>query len=124
MRSETMIPETHKAPLLLAGMRMTSQLESTVAAPRTKDSNDQTWKDLMSGLFQKWNQVKALQGKEGNNPNKSNNGNSSSLNYLHRHGHRYSRHSKGNHQAYHLKQGPDQPLPKCDYCEKVDHTAD
>lgn len=59
MGTETKIPESHKAPLLLASMGTTSQLESTVAALRTKDTDELTWETVTSDLIQEWNHIKS-----------------------------------------------------------------
>lgn len=54
MKTDTKIPEIHKAPLLLASLRNSSPLESTIAALRTCDCSHLTWDALTSDLIQEW----------------------------------------------------------------------
>eukprot|EP00171_Calliarthron_tuberculosum_P004578 IDg4578t1 len=58
MGKETAIPESHKAPLLLASIGTNSALESTVAALRLKDTSDLTWHAVTADLIQEYKRLK------------------------------------------------------------------
>lgn len=58
MGDDTKIPESHKAPLLIASMGNNSVLESTIAAMRTKNSDQFNWQSVTADLIQEWNQWK------------------------------------------------------------------
>lgn len=45
------IPESHKVPLILASLGTTLQLVSTVAALKTKDTDEPTWETVTSALI-------------------------------------------------------------------------
>ena len=62
MGKDAAIPESHKAPLLLASMGHYSPLESTVAALRIKDTEDITWEAVSADLIQEWKQVRSKSG--------------------------------------------------------------
>lgn len=61
MGHKTKIPESHKAPLLLASLESASQLGITVAALRTKDADEHTCKTVASDLTEEWNHFKSIQ---------------------------------------------------------------
>lgn len=52
MGDESKIPKSFKAPLLLASMGKSSPLESTVAALRTRDSDQLSWEAVSADLIQ------------------------------------------------------------------------
>lgn len=58
MGNDTAVPESHKAPLLLASMGHESELESTVAALRLKETNSLTWEAVTADLIQEWKRVR------------------------------------------------------------------
>jgi len=58
MGKDTAVPETHKAPLLLASIGHGSSLESTVAALRLKDTEHLTWESVTSDLIQEWKRTR------------------------------------------------------------------
>eukprot|EP00171_Calliarthron_tuberculosum_P019463 IDg19463t1 len=58
MGEDTAVPESHKAPLLLASIGHESELESTVAALRLKDTASLTWEAVSADLIQEWKRVK------------------------------------------------------------------
>lgn len=57
MGEDTAVPESHKAPLLLASMGHESALESTVAALRLKETACLTWEAVSADLIQEWKRV-------------------------------------------------------------------
>lgn len=103
MGSEAMIMESHNAHLLLASTELTFQLHSTMSAFETMDSVPLTWENVTSNLFQAWNQVKAILGKDTKNLNITTNCLSSSLNQRQHHGYHLACIDIGNQQAYHSK---------------------
>jgi len=58
MGEKTKVPETHKAPLLLASLGTNSLLENTVAALRLRDVDNLSWKDVTADIIQEWQQKK------------------------------------------------------------------
>lgn len=63
-----------KAPLLLAHLGNTSQLESTVGAMQTKNNDKFDREDVTSDLIEKWNQIKSGEAiRKGGNQNQHNN---------------------------------------------------
>eukprot|EP00171_Calliarthron_tuberculosum_P002619 IDg2619t1 len=58
MGADAAVPESHKAPLLLASMGLSSSLESTVAALRLKDATELTWETVTADLIQEWKRSK------------------------------------------------------------------
>ncbi len=58
MGSYTATPESHKAPLLLASWGTKSELESTVAALRLKNTSQFTWESVTADLIQEWERQK------------------------------------------------------------------
>lgn len=112
MGPDTKIPESHKAPLLLASMGTTSQLESTVAALRTKDTDELTWETVTSDLIQEWKHIKSSHHSGDHN----------------RHQHRLPGGStnpdESNLRAYNGRHsGKGGPI-KCDFCGKIGHKAE
>lgn len=63
MGAETKVPDSHKAPLLLASLGTHSLLESSVAALRLRDIDKLTWEAVTADLIQEWTQLK---GKDSN----------------------------------------------------------
>ena len=57
MGEKVAIPETHKAPLLLASLGHGSALESTVAALRLQDTDSLSWESVTADLIQEWKQL-------------------------------------------------------------------
>lgn len=51
MRSETAIPEAHKAPLLLGSIGNDSVSKSTIVALRTKNTDQSSWKAVTADLI-------------------------------------------------------------------------
>lgn len=58
MGSNVSVPETHKAPLLLASLGTSSPLESTVAALRLRDAEDLQWESITADLIQEYKRIK------------------------------------------------------------------
>ncbi len=61
MRSDSVISESLKAPILLASLCKTPELESTIAALRLKDSKDLTWEVVTADLIQEYDTIKSPQ---------------------------------------------------------------
>lgn len=57
MGTDTKIPASHKAPLLLSSIGNSFLLESTVAALRTKKSNQLTWESVTADLIKEWSKL-------------------------------------------------------------------
>lgn len=55
MGKDAAIPETHKAPMLLASIDQSCSLESTAAAIRTKNCDDLTWDYVATTLIDEFN---------------------------------------------------------------------
>lgn len=55
MGKEIAIPESHKAPMLLASIDPTSNMEPIAAALRTKDADDLTWDYVATTLIDEYN---------------------------------------------------------------------
>lgn len=55
MGKDSAIPDTHKAPMLLASIDPTCSLESTAAALRTKDVTELTWDYVATTLIDEYN---------------------------------------------------------------------
>ncbi len=55
MGKDAAIPESHKAPMLLASIEPDSALESTAAALRTKDIEDLSWEYVARTLIDEYN---------------------------------------------------------------------
>lgn len=55
MGKDAAIPETHKAPMLLASIDTKCSLESTAATLRTKDATDLTWEYVATTLIDEYN---------------------------------------------------------------------
>eukprot|EP00171_Calliarthron_tuberculosum_P018320 IDg18320t1 len=64
MDPEASIPESHKAPLLLASIRTESVIESTIAALRLKDIKNLTWESVPTDLIQESNLISRLKKNE------------------------------------------------------------
>ena len=83
MGEEAAIPETHKAPMLLASIDPKCDLESTAAALRTKDVKDLTWDYVATTLIDEYNARNVTSGRSNKtrnrrkNKNKSKNGSGS-----------------------------------------------
>jgi len=60
MGKDSAIPETHKAPMLLASIDPECSLESTSAALRTKDPEDLTWEYVATTLIDEYNAKKMM----------------------------------------------------------------
>ncbi len=54
MGDSAMLPEAHKAPILLASLGTSSRLENTAAALRLKDLDDLTWESVTTDLIQEY----------------------------------------------------------------------
>ena len=65
MGKDAAIPESHKAPMLLASIPVDSPLEVTAAALRTKDIEDLTWEYVSATLI---DEVKARNMRTGADP--------------------------------------------------------
>jgi len=61
------VPDAHRAPMLLASIDPTSELEPIAAALRTKDADDLTWDYVATTLIDEYN----ARHKAGNKPRKS-----------------------------------------------------
>lgn len=59
MGSDTVIPESFKAPLLLASLGTNSSLESTIAALRLRDVKELRWESVTADLIQEYKRNKA-----------------------------------------------------------------
>ena len=55
MGKDSAIPESHKAPMLLASINQTCTLESTAAALRTEDASELTWDNVATMLIDEHN---------------------------------------------------------------------
>ena len=55
MGKDSAIPESHKAPMLLASIYQTCTLESTAAALRTKDASELSWDYVATTLIDEYN---------------------------------------------------------------------
>lgn len=107
MGTDTKIPESHKAPLLWASLGKTSQLESTVAALRKKDTDDITWESVTSDLVPEWNHIQSTQFSR--ETSKFNN--------------RTNDHST-HHRSLNARHSGKGSKIKCDFCGKSGHKAE
>jgi hypothetical protein len=62
MGSDASVPESHKATILLASIPVKSPLETTAAAPRTKDMSELTWASVSTILVNEHITLKARSG--------------------------------------------------------------
>jgi hypothetical protein len=60
--SDSSVPESHKATILLASIPVKSPLETTAAAPRTKDMSELTWASVSTILIDERNELKMRSG--------------------------------------------------------------
>lgn len=76
MGKDAAIPETHKAPMLLASIDPSCRLESTAAALRTKDVTELTWDYVATTMIDEYNAKQFVSsesgGKSGRNRRKRN----------------------------------------------------
>lgn len=70
MGKDASIPESHKAPMLLASIDPSCSLESTAAALRTKEVSELTWEYVATTLIDEYN-AKVSRGGSSGNPKKS-----------------------------------------------------
>lgn len=114
MGTDNEIPEFHKAPLLLSSMGNNSPLESTVAALRTKDTDQLTWEDVTSDLIQERTKWKSRHNKHRLN--------STNNNRFHDYDKSRDSHSHSMHTAYKTNEKNHQ-IKKCSFCGKSGHES-
>lgn len=71
MGKDAAIPETHKAPMLLASIDPQSFLESTAAALRTKDTSELTWDYVATTLIDEYNARESVSNNNNNSGSSS-----------------------------------------------------
>lgn len=105
MGTDTSIPDSHKAPQLLASMSSNSPLESTVVAQCTCDSDELMWEHVTADLIQEWIRLKGRVDTNNNCHNKIRNS----------HGSREAENK--NHRDIKSRQAPSS-VPVCGLCGK------
>ena len=114
MGDDTKIPETHKAPLLLASMGNRSQLESTVAALRTRDTDQLSWAAVSADLIQEYNQLQEnTPGHHTRVPNYESGNNNNENNHINNNNNNRNRRFRAN-----------KVRTKCEFCGGRNHTAE
>lgn len=110
MGDDTKISVSHKAPLLIESMGNSSLYEPSVAALRTRDTDQLSWDAVSADLIQEWTQIKYQI--QDNGDNKSNNGDDRT------HETGGSRHRNRRFRANCTN------VITCTFCGKENHTAD
>ena len=128
MGKDIAIPESHKAPMLLASIDPKCPLESTAAALRTKDASELTWEYVATTLIDEYNAREASSsgskklGKSRSKRNgKNNRSNSSKSNDLSHDG-SDSDEDSGIHAVKTLAMALSSNTSYCTLCEKTGHT--
>ena len=110
MGKEAAVPETHKAPILLASMGTSSQMESIVAVMRMRDTVDLKWETVTADLIEEWRRH-------------------SSKNEHQKGGSKFHREKGSDHGSRFFKgrsiKTKNDAVPKtCDFCGKKGHTSE
>ncbi len=104
MGDEAKVPESHKAPLLLASLGTNSKMENTAAPLRLTKIEDLTWTSVTADLIQEYEAKNA-----------SNRG-SKVHNQSHKHKHRVSTHLGNKASSHSTKSGEE-----CNFCDAKGH---
>ena len=141
MGKDAAIPESHKAPMLLASIDPKGPLESTAAALRTKEASELTWEYVATTLIDEYNAkqssiISSGRCSESDSKRKKKGRNSTDSGKRHGQNHNDSSDSEGNSSdiettaralAAALKSVRSSSVNSnlfCDFCEKKGHTED
>jgi gag-polypeptide of LTR copia-type len=130
MGKDAAIPETHKAPMLLAAIPVDSPLEVTAAALRTKDVAELTWEFVTTTLIDETesrsmrtsgtNGATSFRGRRNNKYPKQSNSNLSDNNEFND----VDAAARAFATPWRSKNTDKEPKLMCDYCDKTGHSIE